>query len=694
METSHIKTSQIVGKSSLLPKGFQPSVFSPTAEQVVTSSNAAEVKPQTLEMPKRKYVRKTIHPVLPFDPKKKWAVAKSDNIEWLKAQKAGSFQTIILDPPFGINFKYNTFKDNMPHAVYVHQQLIMLYYAWIALKEGGSIFYYNYPGNAAEVWAGATFLNRYSYNHWIYRSQCRSLPVRKGTRHVLWLTKGKPLVHLEALQTNYRSTNDRRVKALIAEGRKPQMHDWAAVPQVGNMNRERRNHHPCQMPSEIIERAILATSNPGDLVGDCYLGSGTSAFAALKLGRRFAGCDMDEMYVQKANDLLKKQFGVGEAPELESRTTGNPIASLDLTNLPAMKTSHDVLVVQEAITPTQTTEVQMNKDILSLTEITSLGSREIPSVVKGLLPALGLCIIGGNSGSKKTWAALDLALEASRGGIWLGHPTTKTTVYYVDAEMSQQSLGKRVRDLCLGKGMSLDGADLVFKSSGAMNLKDERCLEGLKADIRKHKVGMLVIDPLVSMVANFSENSARDVAKVFKILKALADEFNLVVVVVDHHTKAGTELRGCGAKKGYADTVLAISKTSNGRSEMVIKKNRHWGNEDQVVTFELSAKGGGLRLRVTERQLEQQSTSELRLVQDLTPMILNKLAGGHGISRKEIVVAGTAQGYSLKKVDAALRQLEAAGKISKQKDTQSKKRGNRAFIYHLPSAEVGYQEAA
>ena len=42
---------------------------------------------------------------------------------------------------------------------------------------------------------------------------------------------------------------------------------------------------------------MLKHSNPGDLVVDPFLGAGTTAMAALKNGREFAGCDIDENYV-------------------------------------------------------------------------------------------------------------------------------------------------------------------------------------------------------------------------------------------------------------------------------------------------------------------------------------------------------------------------------------------------------------
>jgi site-specific DNA-methyltransferase (adenine-specific) len=52
--------------------------------------------------------------------------------------------------------------------------------------------------------------------------------------------------------------------------------------------------HPTQKPEKLVAKLLLASSKPGDLVLDPFLGSGTTAVVARKLGRRFVGIEMDE----------------------------------------------------------------------------------------------------------------------------------------------------------------------------------------------------------------------------------------------------------------------------------------------------------------------------------------------------------------------------------------------------------------
>ena len=61
-----------------------------------------------------------------------------------------------------------------------------------------------------------------------------------------------------------------------------------------------------QKPESLLERIIKASSNPGDLVLDCFIGSGTTAAVAQKLGRRWIGCDINKGAVQLTSSRLQK----------------------------------------------------------------------------------------------------------------------------------------------------------------------------------------------------------------------------------------------------------------------------------------------------------------------------------------------------------------------------------------------------
>ena len=63
--------------------------------------------------------------------------------------------------------------------------------------------------------------------------------------------------------------------------------------------------HPTQKPEKLIAKLILASSNEGDMVFDPFVGSGTTAVAAKKLGRRYLGIERERKYVALALKRLK-----------------------------------------------------------------------------------------------------------------------------------------------------------------------------------------------------------------------------------------------------------------------------------------------------------------------------------------------------------------------------------------------------
>jgi site-specific DNA-methyltransferase (adenine-specific)/adenine-specific DNA-methyltransferase len=59
-----------------------------------------------------------------------------------------------------------------------------------------------------------------------------------------------------------------------------------------------------QKPEKLIQRLVLASSNPGDLVLDPFAGVGTCPFVCKKHDRRFIAFEINENFVKKANERL------------------------------------------------------------------------------------------------------------------------------------------------------------------------------------------------------------------------------------------------------------------------------------------------------------------------------------------------------------------------------------------------------
>lgn len=83
-----------------------------------------------------------------------------------------------------------------------------------------------------------------------------------------------------------------------------------------------RTDYPTQKPEELLMKLIRASTNPGDLVFDCFMGSGTTQAVAMKLGRRFIGADINLGAIQTTTKRL-----LSVAKDLEDGQTSMEAAS-------------------------------------------------------------------------------------------------------------------------------------------------------------------------------------------------------------------------------------------------------------------------------------------------------------------------------------------------------------------------------
>ena len=83
----------------------------------------------------------------------------------------------------------------------------------------------------------------------------------------------------------------------------PLQNYWGDIYVINSQAKEALNY-PTQKPEALLERIISISSNPGDLVFDCFMGSGTTQAVAMKLGRRFIGADINLGAIQTTTKRL------------------------------------------------------------------------------------------------------------------------------------------------------------------------------------------------------------------------------------------------------------------------------------------------------------------------------------------------------------------------------------------------------
>lgn len=100
--------------------------------------------------------------------------------------------------------------------------------------------------------------------------------------------------------------------------------DWESgfweIPNVKS-NHPEKTIHPCQFPIELVQRCVLAFTNPDDWVLDPYAGVGSALIAACMHNRRAIGCDKELEYIKISKSRLKSYY----SGELRVRPLGKPI---------------------------------------------------------------------------------------------------------------------------------------------------------------------------------------------------------------------------------------------------------------------------------------------------------------------------------------------------------------------------------
>lgn len=88
----------------------------------------------------------------------------------------------------------------------------------------------------------------------------------------------------------------------LADGKIPE--DWWPLPIVNRIRTEILNY-PTQKPLQLIDKIISASSNEDSIVLDCFIGSGTTAASAQKLGRKWICCDINKGAIQTTSKRLQ-----------------------------------------------------------------------------------------------------------------------------------------------------------------------------------------------------------------------------------------------------------------------------------------------------------------------------------------------------------------------------------------------------
>jgi len=131
------------------------------------------------------------------------------------------------------------------------------------------------------------------------------------SKYRLQITRNYSKETIKRLETEGRiytdpATGKKLLKQYLSDKEGVLMADvWSDIPYVQKASNENL-HFDTQKPEALLERIIAASSNQNDLVLDCFIGSGTAAAVAQKLGRRWIACDINKGAIQLTSSRLQK----------------------------------------------------------------------------------------------------------------------------------------------------------------------------------------------------------------------------------------------------------------------------------------------------------------------------------------------------------------------------------------------------
>lgn len=216
----------------------------------------------------------------------------------------------FADPPYNIGYVYDQYRDNRSYEDFVGWCEQWMAACRRVLKPTGSFYIAIGDDFAAELRLIGRKLS-FTLRNWIIWQynfgQNMRTKFSRGHTHLLYFTMDPKHFTFNDHLLRYPSARHTEYQDLRAspEGRLPD-DVWSEFPRVCGTFKERDGYHGCQLPEALLTRIIMASSSVGDVVLDPFVGSGTTAAVAKRLGRRYVGVDLSPEYVKRTRARLAR----------------------------------------------------------------------------------------------------------------------------------------------------------------------------------------------------------------------------------------------------------------------------------------------------------------------------------------------------------------------------------------------------
>ena len=242
-------------------------------------------------------------------------IIKGNSLKILKTIPSKMFDLVFVDPPYnmqigetlkrpdaskvkGVDDKWDQFESFKHYDDFCKAWLIE---CKRILKDNGSIWVIGSYHNIFRIGYHLQNLNYWLLNDVIWRKN-NPMPNFRGTRFtnahetLIWAAKSKQSKYTFNYQSLKCLNDDLQMRS-----------DWT-LPICNGKERIKKNGkkiHSTQKPESLLHRVLLASTNKGDFIFDPFLGTGTTAVVAKKLGRNYFGIEKEKKYFNAINQRLK-----------------------------------------------------------------------------------------------------------------------------------------------------------------------------------------------------------------------------------------------------------------------------------------------------------------------------------------------------------------------------------------------------
>ena len=212
-------------------------------------------------------------------------------LEVMKGIPDGAVDLVLTDPPYGVDYRGGHFHSGDVNVKRereslvnddgnVYQHIIPEFYRLLSDDNGGAYLFF--ADANMEYLMPPTPFSKYQLLIW-GKSNATYAAMMARYKHNF-----EPILWLQKPPTKW--NGDSRQAAL-----------WWLPRNPANIA------HPTQKPVGVITRMIVNSTDPGDIILDPFLGSGTTAVAAKQLGRKFIGIEIDPGYCEIARQRLQQE---------------------------------------------------------------------------------------------------------------------------------------------------------------------------------------------------------------------------------------------------------------------------------------------------------------------------------------------------------------------------------------------------